>query len=221
MERSKNDKKFADGYLQLQRDYKRQHANRKHRSQPGRQKLDRTRGVADVPKRKRRERTEDRSGGKRARSKFGVEQKRTKKNVFFIFTTACTLCGVATPCVEQKRTKGSFSSSASGVGLAVTVFCPQKKRRQGYWNVLASFFFFFFSLTPHPAAAETPAVLLSCMRLNQVLPRLRRFNCCISPHEPPCYHVRLPSRQTESEMQTLRGRQRLCARKAEELMQGL
>jgi hypothetical protein len=71
MERSKNDKKFADGYLQLQEDYKRQHANRKQRLQPGRQKLDRTRGVADVPKRKRRERTEDRSGGKRARSNFG------------------------------------------------------------------------------------------------------------------------------------------------------
>jgi hypothetical protein len=71
MERCKNDKKFADGYLELQEDYKRQHANRKQRSQPGRQKLDRTRGAADVPKRKRGDRTEDKSGRKRARNEFG------------------------------------------------------------------------------------------------------------------------------------------------------
>jgi hypothetical protein len=70
MERSKTDKHFADSYLQLQEDLKRQYANRKQRAQPGRQKLDRTRGVADAPKRKRRD-----SGNcpkeKRARKDFG------------------------------------------------------------------------------------------------------------------------------------------------------
>ncbi len=65
MERSKTDKKFADDYLQLQEDLKRQHANREQRSQPGRQTLDRTRVVADTPKRQQRDRTEDLSGGKR------------------------------------------------------------------------------------------------------------------------------------------------------------
>jgi hypothetical protein len=68
MERCKHDKHFAADYLQLQEDLKRQYANRKQRSQPGRQKLDRIRGAADVPKRRRRERTEDRSVRKRARS---------------------------------------------------------------------------------------------------------------------------------------------------------
>jgi hypothetical protein len=71
MERCKTDKTFADGYLQLQEDYKRQHASRKQRPQPGRQKVDRPRGVADVPKRRRREKTEDRPEVKRACSDFG------------------------------------------------------------------------------------------------------------------------------------------------------
>jgi hypothetical protein len=66
VERCKHDKQFAADYLQLQEDLKRQYANRRQRPQPGRQKLDRTRGAADVPKRSRRERTQDRSG-KRAR----------------------------------------------------------------------------------------------------------------------------------------------------------
>ncbi len=65
---------FADGYLQLQDDYKRQHASRKQRPQPGRQKVDRPRGVADVPKRRRREKTEDRPEVKRACSDFGGDR---------------------------------------------------------------------------------------------------------------------------------------------------
>jgi hypothetical protein len=61
VERCKHDKQLAADYLQLQEDLKRQYANRKQRPRTGRQKLDSIRGAADVPKRIRRERTEDRS----------------------------------------------------------------------------------------------------------------------------------------------------------------
>jgi hypothetical protein len=71
MERSKTDKKFADEYLQLQEDLKRQHANREQRSEPGRQRLDRTRVAADTPKRQQRDGAEDLSGGKRVRIIYG------------------------------------------------------------------------------------------------------------------------------------------------------
>ena len=67
MELSKKDKQFADSYLQLQEDLKRQNASRKQRAHSGRQKLDRFRGPADAPKRKRSEAC-DRSQGKRARN---------------------------------------------------------------------------------------------------------------------------------------------------------
>jgi hypothetical protein len=71
IERCKTDKKFADDYLQRQEDLKRDHANRRQQVQPGRQKLDRLRGVADPPKRKRSAINSDRMGSKRARSDFG------------------------------------------------------------------------------------------------------------------------------------------------------
>ncbi len=70
MERCKKDKKFADSYLQHQEDLKREYANRKPPVHAGRQRLDRYRGAADEPKRKRRDKPEDRGGRKRARSDF-------------------------------------------------------------------------------------------------------------------------------------------------------
>ena len=72
VERCKHDKHFAADYLQLQEDLKRQYANRKQPSRPGRKKLDRVRGAADVPKRKRRERIEDHSGKRDKRARVDV-----------------------------------------------------------------------------------------------------------------------------------------------------